>query len=44
MRRARSSSGFAAAAISFRKTMLVPPSGPITLISAVGHATMRSGS
>ena len=41
---ARSASGLAAAAISLRKMILVPPSGPMTEISAVGHATIRSGS
>src|SRR3989449_8760456 len=43
-RRARSAWGSAALEISFRKMMLVPPPGPITLISAVGHATITSGS
>src|SRR5438128_955163 len=41
-RRARSAWGSAALEISFRKMMLVRPSGPITLISAVGHATITS--
>ena len=37
------SSGFDEPSICFRNAMLTAPSGPITEISAFGHATMRSG-